>query len=392
MKRMFFLTAAILASVVSIAQRNDLYSSASQASKPTVSVTVPAAPVTVASTPAVTTTVSSQERDVDEYNRRYSYSSSNQDTDYSYTGDSVVHDTVYVKSGSYAEGYNDAAEEYEYALRMARFHSVSISLFASPFYWDVFYNPWYPYGWRYGWVYYDPWYYGPYYPGWYPGPIYVGPVYMVSGVYVRRDRFVPDRRINSGWDRQLAGGARRERDYLAASGGSSIGNSERGLSSGRNSISDDSRRNVVSRTPSDMNSRNTLSSSMKPVESRSVEAREKTDVMSRSNSSYAGRDRSTSTPARNLNTTSRQISDAVTSRSSSSGYKYTRPSSTSRGSATERSSANVSAPSVSHNTSSISSGSSSVGRSIGGGSMGGGSMGGSMGGGARGGSGFGGRR
>ena len=109
-----------------------------------------------------------QLRDVDEYNRR------GRGADSSQVVARLVNDTLYVYSNdstgqqvrSYGNEYDSAnryydEDEYIYAVRLGRYHSVHI---IDPWYWD------YTYGWYDPW--YDPWYgwYAPYYrPGFYWG-------------------------------------------------------------------------------------------------------------------------------------------------------------------------------------------------------------------------------
>lgn len=385
MRRMFMICVAAIVSAAISAQRNDLYSSSAKTVAPTPvtevqTQTVSAAAVSANPTVAETVSYTTSERDVDEYNRRYAYSTSTSSDENVSAAGKVVHDTVYLKSGSYAQGYNDASEEYEYALRMMRFHSVSVSLLLSPFYWDVVYDPWYRYPWRGVWVY-DPWYYPVYNPV-YVGPVYVGPAYIAPGVYVRRDTYIPDRRINAGWDRKLAGGAQRDGRYgLAASDSRLAGNT----GSGRVS-------SAVTQPIS------------RPAEGTRVERQVSgTASPARSNSAYAQRERisSNATAVRSEN---RKVADssprnlnATSSRSTnSSSNTYSHPSSTARSSSAASSSQTREVRSI--GSSPVSSfggaGGSRGGSSFGGGSMGGGSsMGGaSMGGGARGSSGFSGRR
>ena len=180
--------------------------------------------ITITATPASQSTQAtlsnySQERDVDEYNRRYGYASyeapvaeegTQIDNTFVYTSDDVAAgDTLYIQmeDGYYLNGFNGSHSDYEYTVQIHRFYNprytVSIS---DPAYstiymldsndWNVYIdgsyawvtptwtNPWYwsytwsPYSysswaWRtwsyYGWYspWYDPWYYPGYYHGWY---------------------------------------------------------------------------------------------------------------------------------------------------------------------------------------------------------------------------------
>lgn len=104
-----------------------------------------------------TVTVTNDDRDVDEYNRRVSYD------------DSYDNDTLYLDEGYDVTTDNyESDEEYAYSRRLLRFHSPTVGVYvSSPYYWDVYYSPW---GWNS--LYWDSWYWnGPYYAGgWYsPG-------------------------------------------------------------------------------------------------------------------------------------------------------------------------------------------------------------------------------
>ena len=223
---------------------------------------------------------SSMKRDIDEYNRRYS--SSNQASEIAYSDDiyqnsAVWVDTVYILENdaeAYAEGYSDASMDYEYALRMIRFRSPRLSSYiSSPFYWDVVYGSsayalndyywdlnWYldPWGYNrysnnyyigspymYSGIWYDPWY-NPWYSSWYNpwyGPVSTGvPVYATRG----QSAFVPNRSVNSGWSRNLAGSQRSTRDSF-----SGVSRTDRDLSSVRSNSTrslDIDNRTVSSRT------------------------------------------------------------------------------------------------------------------------------------------------
>ena len=185
------------------AQRNDLYSSGKNNGKTTSSTTSqqttvtrtpsyaePVAPAEPAATVAPVVKTTPQiivDRDPDEYNRRYTYGTSQiQYEDGTYLDDVptvYIHDTIYVSTrevsdGSYMEGYNDAIDDYDLARRLYRFrrvgrpyYSLYDDIFWDILYWDYYwdtdywyfshsyiYDPWYYDPW-----YYDPWYYRPYY-------------------------------------------------------------------------------------------------------------------------------------------------------------------------------------------------------------------------------------
>lgn len=140
--------------------------------------------------------INSSERDVDEYNRRYS--SSYEDNG---ENENVVYEDGYSDDG-WVNGFNGSQSDYEYSKRLIRLNSPSIAVHvSSPYYWDIVYgtssfdwnvyvdgnyayafptfsNPlWWD--WRYSRPYYgyynwySPYYYGGWYgsycPGWYAG-------------------------------------------------------------------------------------------------------------------------------------------------------------------------------------------------------------------------------
>ncbi|MBQ8361144.1 MAG: hypothetical protein IJX44_04260 [Bacteroidaceae bacterium] len=151
------------------------------------------------SSPVVVTDASGVARDVDEYNRRYSYSNTEE----------PVNDTLYIEDveevadeGEWVNGFSGTEDDYEYATRLIRFRSPRVAVpVSSPLYWDIVYawpvsdwnvytdgfyayafptisnpvwwswrmDPWhwnYSWGWHGGWGFsfgwgapwYDPWY------------------------------------------------------------------------------------------------------------------------------------------------------------------------------------------------------------------------------------------
>ena len=233
------------------AQRNDLYSTGrsntGKSSSPstsqtttvtrTPSYTEPAAPVQQEVAPAIVNTPQIiVDRDPDEYNRRYTYGTSQIQYEDGSIMDDVptiyIHDTIYVatreRSSSYEddiymEGYNDAIDDYDMTRRLYRFrrygrpyYSLYDEILWDVLYWDYYwdtdywyfshtyyYDPWFYDPW-----YYDPWYYGPYY---YSSYYYYRPAhyysyrYYSTPVYSRADIFRPNRSINEGgWDRNLS--------------------------------------------------------------------------------------------------------------------------------------------------------------------------------------------
>ena len=235
MRRLLLTSVMILAlPAMLVAQRNDIYSSGvtTTTGKVSTSVSAPAtaAQPTIASAPVVSNNLT--ERSIDEYNRRYSYSSAPVYDDVVASDVIYVHDTVFVESPvnenkAYKEGYMDASEDYEFAMRMLRFHSTSRLLnpryrwvTLSDMLWDPWYDPWYGPTWSLSYSYWDPWYYDPwyydpwYYDPWYPHyhgywPGHSHTIIIAGNVSRPIDRFVPNRQLNSRWDRQLAGGSGR---------------------------------------------------------------------------------------------------------------------------------------------------------------------------------------
>jgi hypothetical protein len=166
-----------------------------------------------------------QLRDVDDYNRRGNNTASNgqvvarlvNDTLYVTSVDSTNQEQTYVygndKDGSrkYSEDDNYYEDDYTYASRLGRYHSVH---FIDPWYWDYcygWYDPWYDpwygwyapyyrhgyyswYDWGWGWHYGPSWGYGWSYPTYHHYPVYhgggvahrpVNPAYRHSGQGLR---------------------------------------------------------------------------------------------------------------------------------------------------------------------------------------------------------------
>lgn len=186
---------------------------------------------TTVTTTTTTTTGAPAERDVDEYNRRGSYSTDDSYTDdntvtgttFTYQSDEVAPgDTVYIQpeEGYYLNDFNGSLNDYEYTIRIHRFYDPRYAInISDPAYTDIYFldsndwnvyiegnyawvtptwtNPWYwnymwaPYSysswawrWNYGWTswgFYDPWYYS---YGWgYPYHGYYGWGYPYHGYY-----------------------------------------------------------------------------------------------------------------------------------------------------------------------------------------------------------------
>ena len=279
MKKSVLLMALMAVTLTAGAQRNDLYSTGKSNSRSssqsttqsqsavitrTPSYTEPSkvesAPVQQAAPVVKTTPQIIVDRDPDEYNRRYTYGTSQIQYEDGSILDDVptvyIHDTIYVKdatedkyiyigNNSYAEGYNDAVEDYYLTRRLYRFRHNGRPYFTliddilfDIVYWDryfddrywtyshtyyydpCFYDPWYYDSW-----YYDPWYYDRYYyygPGYHhphPAPAYYAGRGPESKNERRVNNFTPNRSINGGgWDRDLS---RATSDRMAASSSSS---------------------------------------------------------------------------------------------------------------------------------------------------------------------------
>ncbi|MBR3896338.1 MAG: hypothetical protein IKJ42_04865 [Bacteroidaceae bacterium] len=363
---------------------------------------------------------SGKERNVDEYNRRY-------------TSSSVDAETVYVEEeeteeeGEWLRGFEGSQEDYEYATRLIRFRSPRVAVpVSSPLYWDIVYSwspldwnvyidgsyayafptlynpswwswhydPWYwNYGWNwhisyggwgFGWGWNDPWYHHHHYWGYYPhhhhhhGPIWAGGGGHIGGSW--RDGFYYDNRRRAADRPNAVRGDRREDNTVRATRGNDRGT----VASRENSSTRADRtsgrvvagRNTDDAVRSTTSGRNTSVKDAVPAEGRTSR-----NTVSRSNSS-SSTDRSTGNYTRsssNRSSTGRTTNSSVrnsSSRSSSSGNVSRSNSNSTRSSSSD----NVSRSSSSRSSSSFSSGSSSSSRSS---SMGGGSSRSSGGGGGR---------
>ena len=158
------------------AQRSDLYSSGrnsgkSSSSSATQTSTVtrtpsyvePSAPVTpvepVAAPVVKTTPQIIVDRDPDEYNRRYTYGTSQIQYEDGSVLDDVptvyIHDTIYVSTREpssihndddiYMEGYNDAIDDYNLTRRLYRFRRVTRPYYSlyDDLFWDILYWDYY---------------------------------------------------------------------------------------------------------------------------------------------------------------------------------------------------------------------------------------------------------
>lgn len=327
-------------------------------------------------------------RDVDEYNRRYTASSESE----SYYAEEELHDNEDGNTeelpGEWVNGFRGDEGDYEYAVRLIRFHSprfaVSVS---SPFYWDVVYgiNSWdwnvyddgiYAYvfptytnslwwdwrfgtfGWSWGWPYYSaywgwPGYYGywgwgrPYYAWGWHHHWYDDPWHYHHG----RPWGPPPARYNA---RRAAGSRPGYSSRSSASSRSSVGrsssSSRASASSGRVVGTRSSSRAGVS-SATTRTSRSSSASSTRYTRSSSSSSRASATPGYSRSSSMTRRSSSTYNPSES--STRRTYSTGVPSRSSNS---YRSSGSSSRSSYQSRSSSS---------RSSFSSGSISSGRSSG---------------------------
>ena len=335
------------------------------------------------------------ERDVDEYNRRYT--SADEETVY------VVEEDERAESeGEWVNGFEGTQEEYEYATRLIRFRSPRVAVpVSSPLYWDIVYmwspfdwnvytdgfyayafptwsNPFWwnwrydPWHWNYGWSWHigwggfgfgwgwsDPWYHHHHYPYWgyhhhhhHHGPIWAGGGH-IGGSW--RDGFYYDNRRRSADRPNAVRGDRRGTEGVRATRGNDRGTTV--ASRGNNSSSRTSGRVVAGRNTDDAvrsNNRGSLVDNAVPASGRASR-----NTVSRSSNSST--DRSTGTYTRSSNSRSSSSGSAAKSsvRSSSS-----RSSSSSSGNVS-RSSSRSSRSSSSSSSYSTRSSSSSSSRSSG---------------------------
>lgn len=82
--------------------------------------------------------VKGNERDVDEYNRRYT----SYDNDFEMEGDTlVIKEKQYADRGEWVNGFDGTEDEYEYAMRLIRFRNPRFAVpVSSPLYWDIVYG------------------------------------------------------------------------------------------------------------------------------------------------------------------------------------------------------------------------------------------------------------
>lgn len=78
------------------------------------------------------------ERDVDEYNRRYRYDNTEIDSSYSESEE----DTLLGDDGEWVGGFDGSDEDYEYTKRLLVFQAPTVGVpVSSPLYWDLCYGP-----------------------------------------------------------------------------------------------------------------------------------------------------------------------------------------------------------------------------------------------------------
>lgn len=408
MKR-FLTLAFILLPMLSMAQ-DDLYFTSSKKAKQAAQKATPNMRArTEVVTPPEVVDYHSSNRSEDEYNRRYVYSGDEQNAGGLYA-DSLQADITTV-DGGYAGGgsqydMDDPELDYRFSRRLVRFHSPRFYVYASPYYWDLYYrygawdylyepyDPWYwHYGWHYGWSWgpWDCWYGGiwgwhrPYawsYWGWSPG-WHHAPVYH-SGWHGRRYNYAP-RQYNSARGHMAANNRLRTsalgRGYgggtrTSALGRTGVMGSRGSLANGRTSASNGRSASVNSRT-SAQGYRGTRGSYTDYTNARTGRS---------SASSYEGA--RTSTATRNRTSALQQRSSNTRNNTYQPSRSYSNQNSSSRSSAVQ---------SYNRSSSTRSSSTSSGRSSYSGGSYGGGSRssssfggGGSRGGGSRGGGSFGG--
>ena len=161
MKKSVLFMALMAVTMTAGAQRSDLYSSGKNSGKSSSSstsqtvtstpsyYTEPAVQVEEAAPMVTTTPKIIVDRDPDEYNRRYTYGTSTiQYEDGTYLDDVptiYIHDTIYVgtreisSGSSYAEGYNDAVEDYYMTRRIYRFRHAYRPYYSlyDELFWDI---------------------------------------------------------------------------------------------------------------------------------------------------------------------------------------------------------------------------------------------------------------
>lgn len=283
-------------------------------------------------------------RNDDEYNRRYSFSSSYQtEGGADYSMDYESNDTVF---NSDSLSYDD--EDYYYSRRLLRFHSPRVAVaLSSPYYWDLvygygiydymwdaYYDPFfYTWGWGYGWSW-GPWscWYGsfwgwhhPYawsYWGW--GPGWHGHHYWNNGRYSHRGGNFVNRSNNGGRIRTNAlpngGNASLSRGTFGSRNNGIASRSTLGNISRDRAVSSRNRSSLGNRTVSSRSSysdyantrtnhsvgnRSTQNPQSRSIYSRQSSTRSTTYSPNNSSRSTYTPSRSTSAPSRSTYTPSR---------------------------------------------------------------------------------------
>ena len=349
--------------------------------------------VAVNKTPEVVYDASGVERNVDEYNRRYS----------SNTEDIYVVETDDDES-EWKSGLDDSQEDYVYTTRLIRFRSPRVAVpVSSPLYWDVvylwspldwnvyvggyysyvsptwinFYDPWYydpwhydSWHWNYGWSWHsswgwhDPWYHHHHYPYWgyYPphrphhGPIWAGGGGHIGGGW--RDGFYYDNRRRAADRPSNSIRATRGNDRgTVASRGNSTSRADR--TSGRVSASRDAEASVRPITNGRENNNGAVSTgtrtSRNTVNRNNTSSTRSEGTSTRTNVRSSNEKNTTGTSVRN-NSSSRNSSSSSTSRSNSSSRSTSSSNMSNSNNSSSRSSSSYSTRSSSSDFGSFSSG------------------------------------
>lgn len=242
MKNLLFFTFAMMFSLTSVAQDDDLYFVPNNKAKSKVNASEKLInnrkfSLNTNSENTEIKVYSQNNRSEDEYNRRYTYGDS-----YINTDEIVEENDVAENQSAYSDiDINDDEYDFRYSRRILRFHSPRVGIaLSSPFYWDIvysygaydylydsyyIYDPFYwHYGWGYGWSW-GPWscWYGPIW-GWHSPHHWhywgCGPIWHGGGHH--HYPTVNLNRYNRGtFNNRFGGGERIRTSALANSGGRS---------------------------------------------------------------------------------------------------------------------------------------------------------------------------
>ena len=385
--------------------------------------------ITVTATPTNAAQASqsnySQERDVDEYNRRYGYASyeapvaeegTQIDNTFVYSSDNVAPgDTLYIQmeDGYYLNGFNGSLSDYEYTVQIHRYYNpryaVSISdpayssiymlnsndwnvyidgsyawvtpTWTNPWYWNYTWSP-YSYSswaWRtwgygyYGWYspWYDPWYYPGYHYGWYDPYYYHNPYHHHHHYAHHHHGYGHDYTHHGrgpgdyGYNRPGYSGSNKRPGNDDSRYGGSIGATSK--SDSRRGVASNRGNRVVvngnnTETPSNVTSRTSSSRNTDINTGRGTTTNSRTTI---NNNNSGGRNNSVSTSRSSSN--SRGSSNSVNSSRSSSSSNRSSNVGTSRSSSSSSSSRGSSVSPSRSSSNSHSSSSSNTGSSRGGG-------------------------